>query len=124
MAVVPLFVRDSLCPAGYEPLTIDTVTGVRRYCRMSGDEMVEIIAVQPVQAILDKNQKDQYKAKGTFTKRGKWGALAARIPTVLYNEMRYHKDGTRLSDEEHDAAITRMLNDSEFSKFRVAEFNV
>ena len=124
MPVVPLLVRDKLCPTGYEPLTIDTDTGIRRYCRMADGDMVEIITVQPVQSILDQNQNERYDAKGTFTKRGKWGALAARIPTVLYHEMRYHEDGTRLEEEEFEKRITRMLNDGDYSKFRVAEFAV
>lgn len=121
---VPLMVRDELCPTGYEPLTINTKTGVRRYYRRIGEEEAHIISVQPVEHILKANADEKYHGRGRLTQRGQWGALAARIDATTLNEMRYHADGTRLDEDDYQARITRFLNDSDYSKFRVGEFTV
>ena len=117
-------VRDALCPVGYEPLTINTRTGVRRYYRRTGEESAHVVSVAPVQDLLDQNQRERHDARGTFTRKGRWGALAGRIDTLTLNELRYHADGSRLDEDDYEARLTRFLNDSDYSKFRVGEFRV
>lgn len=124
MAVVPLLVRDNYCPAGFEPLTICTVTGIRKYYQELPDGKARLVSIQPADAILNQNANERYDAKGTFTKRGKWGFQAARIPVTLFNELRYHEDGSRLDPEDFDKRISQVLNDGDFSKFRIGEANI
>ena len=128
---VPLLTRnDGFCPTGYEPLTVNTKTGIRRYYKRTGvideDGMpeVKVITVQPVQDVLDQNQRDKYSGKGTFTKKGKWGAHVGRIPMTMLNEMRYHKDGTKLDEDEFMKAVKDRFMDSDYSKLRTGEFSL
>lgn len=124
MSSVPLLVRDRFCPVGCEPLTIDPVTGIRRYYQDLGDDKVRIVEVQPVEDILRANAQDRYNAKGTMTQKGRWGYQAARVPTSMMFGWKYHADGTRLDPDEEAKVLRRNLNSSDYSKLRIGEATV
>lgn len=124
MALRRLLVRDKHCPPNMHPLTIDDVTGIRTYYEdLPGDE-VRLVTVQPVDEILEANAQDRYDARGTFTKRGKWGALAARVPVHMLHQWRHHENGEVLDPDDAARALRRNLNDGDFSKLRVGEFQL
>lgn len=124
MPSVPLLVKDRFCPAGFEPLTIDTTTGIRRYYREEGDN-VRVVTVQPVDEILDQNQRERYDARGTLASDKKLGVLAARIPVNEYWALHHHECGDRLDPDDAQKAIKKALNSSPGNnKLRVAEFNL
>ena len=125
MALVPLLAKDGHCPVGFEPFMICTFTGIRLYIRHKENGDVDVAEVQPIDAILDQNQRDQYNAKGSFTQKGKWGALAGRVPVSQLNQWMEDGQGNQIVDDDERSSILRKkLNDSDNRKFRVAEFNM
>jgi len=121
MPSVPLLFKDNYCPAGFEPLSINQETGIRRYYRHLGDGNVHLIAVQPADEIIKQNDAERYNARGTFTAKGKWGYKAASIPTMLYENWKRHEDGSLLDDDDFAKVKKRNLNSNEFYKLRVGE---
>ena len=124
MALRRLLVRDKYCPPNMRPLTIDDVTGIRTYYEdLPGDE-VRLVSVQPTDAILEENAKDRYDARGTLTRRGKWGATAARVPVHMLAEWKRHANGEDLDPDDAAKAVRANLNSNEFAKLRIAEFTL
>ena len=118
-------VRDADCPAGFKPFMIDDMTGTKLYTRMEDNGDITVAEVQPAQMIIDQNQKDRYSGKGTFTQKGKWGTLAARVPISQLNQ--WFEDGNEdqiMDDVERSKILKTKLNDGDYSKFRVCEFSV
>lgn len=87
--------------------------GVRTWMRVDDEGVVHVRKTQRVAPTLDLNTKQANEWTGW---RGKDDAIVARVPTtVLWDWAEKGKIDAKLEDEKH---LNRILNDSDFRKFR------
>ncbi len=113
-------------PAGFssKPLSYDKATGIYTWFRfeeLTGE--ISTCTSQDPTAILEQNKRESFDAKGTFTRKGKWGTKAASIPVGLIHKWR-EEEGIDVYDPAHADAVKKKLNSSEYAYLRVGNFRM
>lgn len=96
------------------------VTGVELWWRWNGDGTCTIRECQDVEPILDQNQALRNHDSGWDAKKEM--RRAASIPNVVLSDFR--RRGINLLKPEFQDELKKVLNDSDYSKLRTADWRV
>jgi len=117
-------------PAGYRLHSHSPQTGVTKYRRFNYNasrpsaSTVDYVTVQDVESVLDDISRVANDAKGTFTRKGCWGAHVATIPHIIWLKWKteHNVDVYNPRDESERKKALRLLNCSDWAKLRVQRF--